>query len=311
MKVSRILVLLCVVLLLVACAGKKKAMPTATAPVGETAVATSESPPEEVPQAVPTTSPTEESATPEESIPEGSGESESTPLPPSSSEAHPFIMPEFPAPPESKLAKFRDFWLGMSIEHFAFVAFPPAQSEADATTAESAIESEPEGEATPEESASEGEASGVPTESVPQKVRAPLVYRLLPMVVEEPEFVRFICNDPNDPSIGHITFVFFKDRLHSIEVFYRSAYFDKVFLADFLTKVNEKFGEPSAQEWKKKDIEGKITWEDDKYKVQMAIIGGRPFYLKYLHKELDGEAQTYLENLRKEHSKKKIEGVKF
>lgn len=299
-------------LLAVGCAGKKKAAPTATEPVSETEVTAPETPPEEVPQPLEGSAPEEETAAGEESA-EGAGEESEAPLvPPSLSEAHPFVMPEFPAPPESNLAKFRDFWLGMSIENFAFVAFPPTQSETDSAAAEGEVESEPEAEATPEESPSAEEGtSAAPAEGAGVPAKAPTVYRLLPLVLDEPEFSRFICNDPGDPSIGHATFVFFKDRLHSIEVFYRSGYFDKVILADFIAKVKEKFGEPSAEEWKKKDIEGKLTWEDDKYKVQLAVIGGRPFYLKYLHKEIDGEAQTYIENLRKEHSTKKIEGVKF
>lgn len=305
------LVAMAVVLVLTACPAKKKATPTATEPDGETPVVTVETPPEEILQPLQAIYPLEEATAEEETLVEGETEAEASLPPPSSSEEYPFVMPEFPTPPESNLAKFRDFWLGMTIENFAFVAFPPAQSETETTTAESKIESGQEGEVSHEEPSPEGESSAISTESAPKNVKARFVYRLLPFVVDEPEFTRFICNTPNDSSIANVTFVFFKDRLHSIEVFYRSAYFDKVIVGDFLVKVKEKFGEPSVEEWKKKDIEGKLIWEDDKYNVQMKIIGGRPFFIKYLQKEIDNEARTYLENLRKEHSTKKIEEAEF
>jgi|GEM_PF-4859269 len=206
------------------------------------------------------------------------------------------ITLETPPAPSEALAKFRSFWLGMSIENWARTALGPAKVESAAV-------------ATSEASAATKEANA--QEPQKPKIKSRPVYRRLPLVVEEPGVVRFVYNDPADTGVDYITFRFFKDRLYIMEIFYRTSYFDSVILDDFLKKVKEIYGDPKAEEWDVANERGNLSWDDGTYAVKLSIISGRPFSLVFVHSGIKKEEQDYSDELKKTGSGKKVERLKF
>lgn len=283
------------------CAGKKKApVVTATEPTtGSSAVPLPAEAPEESPAIATSPEPvaTEEEAA--ELPPETPAPEVETPQP--APEVQPietipeleFSSPtlETPTPPDSALAKFREFWLGMSIENFSRVALgPPKVREA--------------AQATPEAEA--------PTPTEPEKkIESKPIYRLLPLVIAEPEVRRFIYTDPADVSVDHATFRFFKERLGEIEVYYRTSYFHNVGLDDFISRIKEVYGEPTSEKWKTPRVTGRLTWENETFSVQLVIYNGRPFLLKLSHLEMGKEELAYIEELKKTESSNKLEKLRF
>lgn len=264
-----------------ACALKRKA-PAIVVPSEPTSSAAATTP---TPSEPPAESP---AATPEADVPAA---------------AAPEITLEAPAPPSEQLARFRSFWLGMSIENWARTALGPAKVEGSETaTAESNI-------ATSESNAATSEANVA--EPQKPKVKSNPVYRQLPLVVEEAGVARFVYTDPADIGIDHITFRFFKDCLDTMEIFYRTGYFDGVILDDFLSKVKNVYGGPKAEEWDINKERGNLSWDDGTYTMKLTIFNARPFSMILVHSGIRKEEQAYVEELKKTGSAKKVEKLKF
>jgi len=224
--------------------------------------------------------------TPEASV---SGEEAPAETPTEASSGADFAMPvyEVPSAPDDKLAKYRLFWLGMNVEYWARLCVGPKE------------DVQPTVEATPESDAAK------------KKVVAPPAYLVLPNIVREPDIQRFINSNPADPSLDHITFSFFHDRLMTIEVFYRTGYFQNVILDDFLVKLKEAYGDPAQEDWKAKGVEGTLVWETGAYNLRLSIYSGRPFALKFTDVGLKTEYTLYVEDLKKKASAKKVDEIGF